>query len=336
MMAFPSHITMQIFSLARNDLCSLACVNKDWNRLVCQDLYNEIYRTGRIFGRQEWINYFGDPGEVPRIPISMMAKYNGDHHFLTLVPKKVVRSNGTKREEFYIANSMKKLAQNPLKGHRIGYATNSWKQKGPIEETHWVLLSKTVVDCNQDFSQQTKIAKEKGENISMLIDTIVTLFAEYVRSGEPTNPISMRVQDSFELRLGTRGLIVGFGPDGLRLEIDEGNANANIGVVYACKSNAHRKLGVYRFSLLTFINARIVHVSATNAGNVFIRDCKSLYILIHRFERPVTFLFYFPDAETCIPTFVLILSYMSCIFKDWFSFIIFTNSPSRGIMASVS
>ena len=61
--------------------------------------------------------------------------------------------------------------------------------KRTLEKPHWVLISKEIIGRNKSYEDQQKIAEEEnkkvpGTKISGIIDTVISLFMEYVRSGE--------------------------------------------------------------------------------------------------------------------------------------------------------
>ena len=126
---------------------------------------------------------------------------------------------------------------------------NSWteaiQEKRNLEKPHWVLISKEIIGRNKSYEDQQKLAKEEnknipGTNISGLMDTAISIFMEYVRSGERNfiwdsakneyNWVRVNEQTR-ELRL-----CLGFAPSGLIVGSVYDYAIDSVGVAFARKS----------------------------------------------------------------------------------------------------
>ena len=102
--------------------------------------------------------------------------------------------------------------------------TEAIQEKRKHEKPHWVLISKEMIGRNKSYEHQQKLAKEENNNvpgtkISGLIDTAISVFMEYVRSGERNfiwdsakNEYNM-VRVNEQTNGGRLGL--GFAPSGL-------------------------------------------------------------------------------------------------------------------------
>ena len=140
-----------------------------------------------------------------------------------------------------------KLGANPTKGNKIGYDPTAWQEPIPekrnLEKLHWVLISKEVIGKNKTYEDQQKLAKEKnipGANISGLIDTALSVFMEYVRSGERNFMWDSAKNNYNWVRVNeqTRGLRIclGFAPSGLGIDSSSDLACDYFGLARARKS----------------------------------------------------------------------------------------------------
>ena len=135
-----------------------------------------------------------------------MEIWKKGNYYLTFIPKtvKITQENGKVDDASMDIEVVKevpldslevigKLVANPTKGNKIGYSANSWQEaiqeKRNLEKPHWVLISKEIIGRNKSYEDQQKLAKEENKNIpgtkiSGLMDTAISIFMEYVRSGE--------------------------------------------------------------------------------------------------------------------------------------------------------
>ncbi len=231
--SLPSDLFLRIFQDLKVDLPSVALASKNWQALADDEAFCKMIRPAQAFGTQEWKEYIGVyVGEEPRLPrraYGDLDKYGG---LLTFIPEKVkVIENG---KEVLLDNLevIGKLVENPKKGNKTGYVI-SWQpaitERRKLEKPHWVWIKKEVIGRNNtDIQQQELVSKEEnkmipGANISGLIDTAISVFMEYVRSGErnfvwdpPVN--GQRTYVRVNERTMGDCLLLGFDPSGLRVQ----------------------------------------------------------------------------------------------------------------------
>lgn len=141
------------------------------------------------------------------------------------------------------------LANNPKIGHKAGYDDTSWFGSIPakriLEKSHWVWINKEVIGRNNTYEQQLKLVEEEnkktlGANISGLIDTVISIFMEYIRFGERNfiwNPAKINntiVRVNEQMNGGH--LTLSFTPAGLYVGNDANWNHPSIGFVVARKS----------------------------------------------------------------------------------------------------
>ncbi len=193
----PMDVVPIIFQNAKTDLPKLALVCKNWKAIVDNKSFRETICPVKAFGTQEWQNFIGvDAGKEPLLPRRAYADMEKGNYYLTFIPEKVkmTQVNGMVKEvPLNSLEAIGKLVANPTKGNKIGYDPDSWQaaisEKRKLEKPHWVLISKEVIGRNKTYEEQQKLAKQEnnnipGANISGLIDTAISVFMEYVRSGE--------------------------------------------------------------------------------------------------------------------------------------------------------
>ncbi len=198
----PVDLFRRIFQDLKADLPSVAMVCKNWKALADDEVFRNLIRPAQTFGTQEWKEYIGvDAGEEPSLPRRAYGDLEKKGDFLTFIPEKVkvIQENGNSEDMFMDIENVKemsmdnlevigKLVENPKKGHKTGYAENFWKEvfqeKRILQKPHWVWIKKEVMGRNKRYDDQQKLAKTFGANISGLIDTAISIFMEYVRSGE--------------------------------------------------------------------------------------------------------------------------------------------------------
>ena len=232
----PIDLFPRIFQDLKVDLPSVAMVCKNWKALADDETFCKMIRPAQAFGVQEWKEYIGvDVGDEPRLPRRAYGDLEREGSgLLTFIPEKVkVIENG---KEVLLDNleAVGKLVGNPKKGNKTGYYRDAWpeaiSEKRKQEKPHWVWIKKEVIGRNKAyFQQQELIAKEEnikipGAKISGLIDTAISVFMEYVRSGEqifvqdpPVDGERTWVRVNEETRKYTLGL--GFVPSGLDVNI---------------------------------------------------------------------------------------------------------------------
>ncbi len=171
-----------------------------------------------------------DVGDEPRLPRRAYGDLEREGSgLLTFIPEKVkVIENG---KEVLLDNleAVGKLVGNPKKGNKTGYAQSSWPEaileKRKQEKPHWVWIKKEVIGRHKSYEQQQElVAKEEnkkapGAKISGLIDTAISVFMEYVISGEQIfvvdPPVNGRTWVRVNEQTRERRLGLGFAPSGL-------------------------------------------------------------------------------------------------------------------------
>ena len=240
--SLPTDVLPIIFQNVKTDLPKLALVCKNWKAIADNKQFRETICPAKAFGSREWKEYIGvDAGEEPLLPRRAYGDMEKGNYYLTFIPEKVkmTQVHGKVDEASMDIEVVKevpldslevigKLVANPTKGNKIGYDPNGWQEPIPekrnLEKPHWVLISKEVIGKNKTYEDQQKLAREEdkkipGANISGLIDTAISVFMEYVRSGE-RNFIWDSAKNEYNwVRVNeqTRGIRIclGFAPSGL-------------------------------------------------------------------------------------------------------------------------
>ncbi len=189
--SLPIDLFPRIFQDLKVDLPSVALVCKNWKVLADDKAFRKIIRPAQAFGTQEWQEYIGvDAGEEPLLPrraYGNLEKYDG---LLTFIPEKVKVIENGKKVLLDNLEVIGKLVGNPKKGNKIGYDPKSLQEaiseKRKQEKPHWAWIKKEVIGRSKTYIQQQElVAKEETRaKISGLIDTAISVFLEYVRSGE--------------------------------------------------------------------------------------------------------------------------------------------------------
>ncbi len=209
----------------KQELPTVALVCKNWKALADDEVFRKMIRPAIAFGSEEWKEYIGvDVGKEPRLPRRAYGDLEKGGGRLTFIPDKVsvTEENGMIKEvPLDHLEAIGKLVSNPKKGNKTGYYDLAWpwnsviQEKRDLQKPHWVWIKKKAIGNNKTYSEQQKLAKSSGANISGLIDTTITFFMEYVRWGaqnlvrDPTKYIRVN-----ENTLGLR-IILRFTPSGL-------------------------------------------------------------------------------------------------------------------------
>ncbi len=261
--SLPTDVLPIIFKNVKTDLPNLALVCKNWTAIVDNKQFRESICPAKAFGSREWKEYIGvDAGKEPLLPRRAYGDMQNGNHYLTFIPEKVkmTQVNGKVDDTSMDIEEVKevpldslevigKLVANPSKGNKIGFTQNSWpaalQEKRNLEKPHWVLISKEIVGRNKSYEDQQKLAKEEndkvpGTKISGLIDTVISVFMEYVRSGE-RNFIWNSAKNEYNIaRVNeqTRGvrLGLGFAPPGLHVDDRYSFTAGGLGFAFARKS----------------------------------------------------------------------------------------------------
>ncbi len=196
----PQDISLSIFEKLKTDLSTLALVCKSWTNLTDNEgLLNKI-RPLQVFGDKEWKEYLdADPGRELNLPRRAYGDLERNGGVLTLIPEKVRRINKNGDIE-YVNISLEfieELVKNPKKGNPAEYGIGSVIRDMFINirrmplKSHWVWINKKVIGRGKTYEQQIELVnrenkKISGANIPEILDTIVSVFTEIVRSGKCT------------------------------------------------------------------------------------------------------------------------------------------------------
>ncbi len=241
----PADVLPIIFQNGKTDLPNLALVCKNWKAIVDNKEFREMIRPAKAFGSREWKEYIGvDAGEELPLPRRVYGDMEKGNYYLTFIPKsvKVTQENGKLSDtsmDIEVAKEVPldslevigKLVANAIKGNKSGDYPDSWilpiREKRNLEKPHWVLISKEIIGRSEDYKDQQKLAKEEnknnpGTNISGLMDTAISLFMEYVRSGERnfiwnSDNSKLKGVRVIEQTQGSR-LCLGFANSGIRFD----------------------------------------------------------------------------------------------------------------------
>lgn len=172
-----------IFSIAKESLLEIAQVSKKWKEMAYdQELYKMIVPSFR-FGEDAWKKHIGIPEKETLLPLCIFKDMARGEGYLTWVTEtvQVTKEDGTV-EEIILDSGLKleSLVQNPKEGHKTGYAPSilgheEIKKNRTRKRSHWVWIQKEPIGKNEYF---------ENSNISGLIDTLMTVFMEKIRSGK--------------------------------------------------------------------------------------------------------------------------------------------------------
>ncbi len=261
--SLPTDVLPIIFQNVKTDLPNLALVCKNWTVIVDNQQFRESICPAKAFGSREWKEYIGvDAGKEPLLPRRAYGDMQNGNHYLTFIPEKVkmTQVNGKVDDTSMDIEEVKEvpldslevignLVSNPIKGNIIGFTQHSWPQalqeKRNLEKPHWVLISKEIIGRNKSYEDQQKLAKEEndkvpGTKISGLIDTVISVFMEYVRSGErnfiwDSAKIKYNIARVNELTIGWR-ICLDFAPSGLGVSHNYNASHEGVGFAFARKS----------------------------------------------------------------------------------------------------
>ena len=179
------------------ELPHVALVCKKWKALADDEGVRQMIRPAQAFGTQEWKKYIGVEVEIePRLPRRSYGDLEREGGFLTFIPDivKVTKENGV-IEEVILDNleAIGNLVKKPKTDLETGYSKYCneifIKETRKQEKPHWAWIQKEVIGRDKSYQQQLEMAKEEnkkipGTNISGLIDTVITVFMEYIRYGK--------------------------------------------------------------------------------------------------------------------------------------------------------
>ncbi len=248
----PLELFPTIFAMAKSHLPSLALVNRQWRKIAdSKELYEKIFPAS-AFGKKDWNCYFPeiDPGNEPFLPRCAYGDFEeGD--LLTFIPKtlKMVDKYGNIIEKPLTLSLMGKLVKNPKSIYKTYYSYDSWKKAiidpRTSESSHWALIKGKSIGKNMFFDDQVVFVEQqgKGASVSGLIDTVVSIFNRFIKSGEdciltpenknqPEHFFYVRVKDKID---GMK-VVCGSGPAGLCVNPSSGFSFDYVSVAVARKS----------------------------------------------------------------------------------------------------
>ncbi len=189
--SLPIDVVPIIFQNLKADLTSVALVCKKWKAMADDKLVREKIRPVQAFGVQEWKDYIGvDAGEEPLLPRRAYETLEKEGGMLTFIPQtvKVTKQNGV--VEVVTLNTLEaigNLVENPKKGHKTSYSVVSLinlQEKRKTENPHWVWIKKDVYGKGAWSTVHHEIAKQMKVSVAGLIDTVISVFMDYIRFGE--------------------------------------------------------------------------------------------------------------------------------------------------------
>ena len=253
----PMDVTRIILQNSKGNLDAIALVCRSWKALADNNEFREMIRPVQAFGTKEWKDYIGVDAEAePTLPRRAYGDLEKEGGFLTFIPDKVrvAKENGAV-EEVPLDNleAIGNLVKKPKTDLKTGYNGDSEQEalgeKRILEKPHWVWIKKEVLGRNKTHEQHQELAREEnakiqGANISGLIDTAITVFMDYVRSGGRRfiwNPVKevhtyVRLNDPMD-RCFNQGwhLTLGFTTSGLLVYHNVCGDNEYIGFLCARK-----------------------------------------------------------------------------------------------------
>lgn len=251
----PRDIALIILEKAKSNLHGISEVCRNWKDCSDDEELRSRIRPPQAFGSQEWEEYIGvDAGKELPLPRRIYSKEG--NCYLTFIPEKVkaIKEN-EKIEEIFLDNleTIGNLVANPKKGNKIGFSHGDWdsclvalQDKRKLKKPHWVLIGKEALGRSKTYQEQREYAKEKKGKISGLIDTVVSIFMEYVRSGERNFIWDrhvkgirtwIRVKDKSKYESDYMRLGLGFVPSGLYVNRYYGDRSGrSVAFVFSRKS----------------------------------------------------------------------------------------------------
>jgi len=220
---FTSELPLDVIpNILRNvsirDFPAVALVCQKWKEILDDKSFQE--NLTEINGPRRWNEYTnGDVGEAPPLPKEFFKLMRKGDYMLTFIPEEVKIKTEDGMDIIVPIDSLKNIGElfaKTINGRQISFSKNSWsaalQEKRPPRKGYWVLISKNALGRSKNYDGQVKEAKDKGAKVSDLIDTVISLFMEYLRTGEkyfiwdpPQNGLRtwVRVNDQTQnLRLG--------------------------------------------------------------------------------------------------------------------------------------
>ena len=214
-----------IFQNLKADLPSVALVCKSWKALADSEVFRQMIRPSQAFGTQEWKEYIGvDAGAELRLPRRAYGDLEREDGFLNFIPDKVkiINENGVVEEVildnlYAIGNLIKYPKTDLITGYSGDAKVEALVEKIKLEKPHWVWLKKEV---SNRYLKQELITDEDipGTDISGAIDTVISVFMEYVRSRKRYFPLNPQNKNTFVVvkdQIKGWRIALGFGRIGL-------------------------------------------------------------------------------------------------------------------------
>jgi F-box associated protein len=225
----PIHLPIDVIppilrNLPATAIPELSWVCKDWRKIVDNDVFaNQMMLPPNANGPQTWAEFTKtDAGKAPLLPRWVFKCMRTNNYMLTFIPKTVKIQNEDGTETDVLIDSLEvigKLFAHTINGRKIGFSTDllqpHLQAKITPEERHWVLIRKKAMGRGLDYSGQVGKAQEIGTIMPGSIETVISLFMEYLRTGEKLSldekeqSIYVRVDDKI------RRLWLGFVASGL-------------------------------------------------------------------------------------------------------------------------
>ncbi len=180
-----------IFQDLKTNLPTLALVCRNWKAIADDEVFREMIRPVQAFGTKEWQKYIGvDAAAELLLPRCAYSDLEIEDGFLTFIPDKVrvTKEDGVVKEVLLDnLEAIGNLVKNPTTDLKTGYSEFCWiaplKEKRQVEKPHWVWIKKEVVAINKLNFEALKLINASKGSVSGVIDTVISVFMEYVRSG---------------------------------------------------------------------------------------------------------------------------------------------------------
>lgn len=219
----PREVAWIIFSQAKTNLPALVLVSRKWKEIADDPLLYKMIFPAIARGEEAWKQIFPvDPGKAPRLPRRVHKDIDNQGGLLTFIPKtiSIVQKDGVFVEEF-TATNMGELVKAPKEGNETCFTEyscgRSIHEMKTSEEPHWVWIKTNRVVCEGASGEvQQAFVELQGGSVSGFLDTIVSLFMDYIMTGrryfaldpDNGNPLNIRVKDKtddIQIRVGFVG-----------------------------------------------------------------------------------------------------------------------------------
>jgi hypothetical protein len=186
-----------------------------------------------IFGKEQWKQHYGDPGDVPPLPKELINSLNGpcpiykgknfsDTHIVVYIP-------ATINEMPLTVNRMEELAKSPKSSINPTHFDYIWPRlrnefgKQPIRGGYWLAMIKEPIPETLGKTYEEQIAYLKrhcaGYELPETIDVIICIFMNYVCSGMNQERLfgrmPWRLTRCAEMVGDLQAVVGGFAPDGV-------------------------------------------------------------------------------------------------------------------------